>query len=129
MMIDNKENPGSLLNIPVIVIGNEKQENENFTFRHSNHSLERASQRGISSEKLNVALAYGKPYHRQGYIFYVLGENDIPDFLLKERNRLKNTIVMVDGDSGLVITCYRCSEPHKLIKNKSKNYYIDRQAA
>lgn len=93
---------------------------QEFRFTHSVHSFERSSQRGMSAVKLATALAYGSPYYKQGLIFYVLGEDDIPLTLKKERTKLQNTVVVVDGDSGMVITCYRCSEPHKHIKRKSK---------
>lgn len=93
---------------------------QEFSFKHSLHSYERSSQRGMNAGKLATALAYGAPYFKQGLIFYVLGEDDIPPRLEKERTKLKNTVVVVDGDSGVVITCYRCSEPHKHIRRKSK---------
>ena len=91
-----------------------------FSFKHSIHSFERSSQRGMNSRKLVTALAYGMPYYKQGLIFYVLGENNIPQGLEKNKTKLKNTIVVVDGDSGMVITCYRCSKPHKHVKHKTK---------
>ena len=33
-----------------------------------------------------------------------------------------NTIMVVAGDSGQIITCYRNGNPHKYIKKKSKRF-------
>lgn len=100
---------------------------QNFKFEHSNHSLERASQRGINNNRLSVALAYGDIVQKQGLEFHILGENKIPDELEKERDKLKNTIVVTKGDC--IITCYRARDPYKQIRKKSKVFYKQGVAA
>ena len=91
-----------------------------FNFKHTQHSFIRASQRGINSSKINAALQYGESVYKQGLIYFILGEHNIPDSLIKEKEKLKNTVVVVSGDSNEVITCYRSPNPFKNIKLKSK---------
>jgi len=91
-----------------------------FHFKHTRHSFRRAAQRGINLNKITATLQYGENIYKQGLIYFILGENNIPDLLGKEKDKLKNTVVVVAGDSNEVITCYRSSDPFKKIKIKSK---------
>lgn len=100
---------------------------QKFKYEHSNHSLERASQRGINNDRLSIALAYGELIQKQGLEFHILGENRIPDEFEKEKEKLKNTVVVTRRDC--VITCYRAKEPYKHIKKKSKTFFTQRLAA
>ncbi|OYU56708.1 MAG: hypothetical protein CFE25_05640 [Chitinophagaceae bacterium BSSC1] len=102
---------------------------EVFTFNHTHHSLIRSAQRGINDRKLAIAILYGEPFYKQGLIYYVLGEDRIPEILSKEKEKLRNTVVVVDGDSDTVITCYRSKDPYKHIRVKSKSLFINRIAA
>src|SRR5436190_430302 len=78
-----------------------------FKFEHTNHSYLRACQRGLNQHKIAVALQYGETIYKQGLIYFVLGEDNIPESLCKQKEQLKNTVVIVSGDSNQVITCYR----------------------
>ena len=100
-----------------------------FRFIHSRHSFLRASQRGIKKESIQVALQYGKDVYKQGFIFYILGENNIPPALYKDRAKLKNIVVVVSGDSNQVITCYRSPDPFRNIRLKSKTLVRHKIAA
>ncbi len=100
------------------------QQSVEFNFTHTRHSLMRASQRGIDSKKIKAALQFGEPVYKQGMIFYILGENNIPDMLIKEKNQLKNTIVVVSGNSNQIITCYRSANPFRNVKIKPKQLCI-----
>lgn len=91
-----------------------------FTFEHTEHSYLRARQRGFNYEKIVAALQYGENVYKQGLIYFILGENNIPDSLCKQKERLKNTVVIVSGDSNQVITCYRSANPFKNIRTKSE---------
>jgi len=91
-----------------------------FLFSHTNHSITRSSQRGINSEKIIVALEFGEVFYSQGLQWYILGEKNIPAYLQHKKNQLMNTVVIVSGDSNQVITCFRCTNPFKHIKTKSK---------
>ena len=91
-----------------------------FNFKHTKHSFLRAAQRGITQRKIKVALQYGESIYKQGLIYFILGESNIPDSLIKEKDKLKNTVVIVSGNSNEVITCYRSANPYRNIKHKSK---------
>ncbi|MBS1631694.1 MAG: hypothetical protein JST10_03875 [Bacteroidetes bacterium] len=97
-----------------------------FTFEHTEHSYLRACQRGFNQQKIVAALQYGESIYKQGLIYFILGENNIPDSLSKQKKHLKNTVVIVSGKSNQVITCYRSANPFKNIRIKSeklcKNY-------
>jgi hypothetical protein len=91
-----------------------------FTFEHTRHSYLRASQRGFNQLKIAATLQYGESVYKQGLIYFILGEKNIPDVLIKQKEQLKNTVVIVSGDSNQVITCYRTSNPFKYIRTKSE---------
>lgn len=101
----------------------ETQLKQTLKFAHTKHSLSRSDQRGISKSKISVALEYGTTFFKQGFIYHVLGEKNIPDSLQKEKKQYKNTVVVVSGDSNQVITCYRSSNSIKNLKHKSKELY------
>ena len=100
-----------------------------FEFQHSEHSLSRALQRGLTETHLRLALKYGKVFRKQGMQFYVLGEKDLPDNVTKEVRRFSNTIVLVSGQSNSIITCYRNNDPYRFVKRKSKLLKPFRNAA
>lgn len=91
-----------------------------FKFKHTRHSYSRSSQRGLNPSKIKVALQYGENIYKQGLIYYILGEHNIPESLRREKDKLQNTIVVVSGSSNEVVTCYRSSNPFKNIRMKSK---------
>ena len=91
-----------------------------FTFEHTKHSYLRARQRGFNNRKIVAALQYGENVYKQGLIYFILGENNIPDSLGKQKEQLKNTVVIVSGDSNQIITCYRSANPFKNIRTKSE---------
>jgi hypothetical protein len=76
-----------------------------FKFEHTHHSIHRANQRGVNDLQISTALQYGEVIRKQGLIYYILGEYNIPASLIKEKSKLKNIIVIVAGDSNHVITC------------------------
>lgn len=91
-----------------------------FTFEHTEHSYLRARQRGFNHQKIIAVLQYGENVYKQGLIYFILGENNIPNSLSKQKEQLKNTIVIVSGNSNQVITCYRNANPFKYIRTKSE---------
>jgi len=93
---------------------------ERFSYRHTIHSQARAAQRGLTERKLSIALAHGEAVYRQGLVFYILGRYNIPEELEREASQLENTVVIVDEDSGMVLTCYRNSNPFKYVRRKGK---------
>ena len=114
------KNPSSEWEINFNVGTNKSLRPITFNFKHTQHSFLRSAQRGINNKKIAVALQYGENIFKQGLIYYILGENNIPDSLCKQKEQLKNTIVIVSGDSNQVITCYRSANPFKNIRTKSE---------
>jgi hypothetical protein len=111
------------LQISFKVVSDKGYRSMEFTFEHTQHSYHRACQRGLSNQKILAALQYGENVYKQGLIYYILGENNIPDSLCKQKEQLKNTVVIVSGDSNQVITCYRSSNPFKNIRVKSQKLF------
>jgi hypothetical protein len=102
---------------------------QEFEFMHSGHSLERASQRCINNFRIKIALVYGDTIRKQGYEFCILGEDRIPDDLLRYKDKLKNTVVVMEGDSDTLVTCYRAKDPYKQVKKKPKMLMHKKMAA
>lgn len=92
---------------------------ETLTFNHSEHSLRRANERNIKSENIADVIEYGKAFFKQGMVFYVLGEHQLPDAKIQDNSQ--NIIIVVAGDSNTILTCYRSNKPFKHIKKKQKN--------
>ena len=63
---------------------------ETLSFIHSQHSLQRATERNINPQNIAIAIEYGTAFFKQGLIFYVLGENNLPN-ALSQKIRKKNT--------------------------------------
>lgn len=108
------------LDIRYRVIVNDLIEGLDFNFSHTQHSNKRSCQRGINKDKIIIALVYGKATFKQGLLYYVLGEKDIPAHLQQEKNKFMNIVVIVSGDSNEIVTCYRSKNAVKNIKLKPK---------
>ena len=54
-----------------------------YQFRHTNHSILRVAQRSIRTDKIATTLQYGDNIYKQGLIFYIPGEDNIPASLSK----------------------------------------------
>ena len=94
---------------------------ETLTFNHSYHSFKRANERNINPENISDVIEYGKAFFKQGLVFYVLGEHQLPDELIqKGHDKSQNIVVVIAGDSNTILTCYRSKNPFKHIKNKQK---------
>lgn len=103
---------------------------DQFQLTMSRHSTERVNERDISDQALSIALIYGKAFFKQGLIFYVLGEKNMPELNdEKLQRKCKNLVVVVSGDSDELITTYRSKNPFKHIKKKTKRLSRYRSAA
>jgi hypothetical protein len=116
-IINNSTNP---FDIRYRVIENDFRKGLDFNFSHTQHSNKRSCQRGINKDKIIIALEYGKATFKQGLLYYVLGEKDIPAHLQQEKNKFMNIVVIVSGDSNEIVTCYRSKNAVKNIKLKPK---------
>ena len=103
---------------------------DDFQMTLSAHSNESLIERNISYSAIELALIYGKAFFKQGLVFYVLGEQNIPDLVgAQVRKKCKNLVVVTAGDSDEIITSYRNNNPFKYIKKKSKRLSKHKYAA
>lgn len=100
-------------------------------FQLSEHAMQRAAQRGLTTEEIEYVFLYGKRYHNAGAVFCYLREKDLPrgdrrrDFC----KRLVGTAIVLDLEGRLVLTVWRnrrngikyirCLSPHLLEGNLS----------
>jgi hypothetical protein len=98
------------------------EKSETLIFNHSKHSFRRASKRNISQQNIADVIEHGRAFFKQGMIFYVLGEHQLPDAKVKKgHDKSQNMVVVIAGDSNTILTCYRSKNPFKHIKKKQKN--------
>ena len=91
-----------------------------YSINHTKHSKRRASQRGFTESDLLDALDYSIVIRKQGLFFYIVTDSKIPESMLESRrNKIKNMVVVVAGDSDIVITCYKSKNGLKHIRKKS----------
>jgi len=93
-----------LRDIQISLADKQKKLAIDFNFRHSNHSFKRCSQRGIDKDKISIAITHGECVYKQGLIYFILGEHNIPGSLQKDNSRLKNIVVLVSGKTNEIIT-------------------------
>jgi hypothetical protein len=90
-----------------------------YSINHTLHSKIRASQRGFTESNLLDALDYSIVIRKQGLFFYIVADSKIPESLPESRrNKIKNMVVVVSGDSDSIITCYKAKNNMKHIKKK-----------
>ena len=94
---------------------------ETLSFNHTSHSYKRANERNIRSENISNVIEYGQAFFKQGLIYYVLGAHNFQNSSIEKRcDKSKNMVVVVDGNSNTILTCYRSKNPFKHIKKKQK---------
>lgn len=122
--MDGFENPTESKVKETMMIGlKDKNMNQigEFKMTLSKHSNERINQRCISREAIEIAMIYGEEFFKQGLIFHVVGETNVPELVDPQlKKKCKNLVVVVAGDSGEIITSYRNKNPFRHIKKKSK---------
>ena len=92
---------------------------EVLTFRYTDHSLKRSRQRNLSEKDIATTLEYGTAFFKQGLIFYVLGSQRGKSKVV--RKSTQNMVVVIAGDSDMIITCYKNPNPFKYIRKKTKH--------
>ena len=89
--------------------------------KHSNHSKTRVQQRALPIKKMKLAMLYSNVFFKQGLIYHVVKNSYLPNNIdKKQKNELKNIVVIISGDSNEVITCYRNKNAMHQIKQKNK---------
>ena len=92
-----------------------------FPLDHSNHSKKRANQRGINIKYIQLALLYCKSFFKQGLIFHVVQDKLIPKYINPNTiGKIRNLVIVIAGDSGTIITCYKSKHAMHNIKKKSE---------
>lgn len=95
-----------------------------FNFKHSKHSRERACQRAIAPNMIDLVLIYGTTIYRQGMAFLTVFGKDIPKGLRPSlKQKLKNIVVLLGTDGKKIVTCYRCKNAVKYLRKKQKQLY------
>lgn len=90
--------------------------------RHSQHAMKRCQQRGICRRAIALALVYGAYEFRQGMVFRVVRDCDIPASLgSKDRELLRHLVVVMDESEREVVTCYRNPRAAARIRRKPKH--------
>ena len=76
--------------------------------KHSKHSKVRAQQRAITIDLMKLAMLYSVGIFKQGLIYHVVKNSNLSNTIdNRQKNELKNIVVIIAGDSDEVITCYR----------------------
>jgi len=87
----------------------------------TDHVDSRMAKRAIRKEAVSIALLHGEQFCKQGLVFHVMGENNVPQHLHPQvQKKCRNLIVVTDENSGVIITSYRNDEPMRYIKKKGK---------
>lgn len=93
-----------------------------WSIQHTEHSRKRSSQRGISEENILLALDYGDPIFKQGLIFYVVLERNLPDNINHAmREKINNLVIVVSPKNNEIVTCYKSNHARHHIRKKN-NY-------
>jgi hypothetical protein len=102
-----------------------KRKNQNkfvdiFPLNFSTHSQKRTSQRGISREYIQIALNYCESFFKQGLIYHIVKDNQLPDTLNPHiSEKIRNLVIVIANDSSDVVTCYKSNNAIKNIKRKT----------
>jgi hypothetical protein len=91
-----------------------------YSLQHTNHSLIRSEERGINNMMITLVIEYGKLFQKQGLEFYVMGEKKLPNGIDHNlQGKVKNTVVVI-GENGQIVTCYKGRAVLKHIQRKQK---------
>ena len=90
--------------------------------QYTDHAKRRMAQRGIPKDRVQLVLKYAKKIHRQGFLFHVMRNKDLPKKMdAHMRGRLKHLVVVTTLDAHpVVVTAYRSDKALKRIKCKTK---------
>lgn len=99
---------------------NDTSKENSYPFVHTNHSLIRSNQRGISNLAISLAIEYGRCFQRQGLDFFVLGTKSLPKNIENNiKEKIENTVVILTPNNE-IITCYKERNAMRHISKKQK---------
>ena len=99
------------------------------TIEITNHAKQRANQRGISIEQIELCISFGERINRTGMEFFCMTKKGLKR--LKKNtgaymDRLQNLIVMAHQEEDgvlAVVTVYKNQDGYKTVKKKRKWCY------
>lgn len=86
----------------------------------SRHSKTRICQRGICPEAVLKVIAQGEIIHKQGLKFHFIPKRKSMDWTPKDRDLVKDLIVITNLSRNEVVTCYKNPKAIHQIKKKPK---------
>lgn len=87
-------------------------------YEFTHHALVRMAQRNLSRSDVLYAIKNGVSLHRDGLLFYFLGQRDLPKGAPHWSHRLEGTTVLLDPWTLTIITVYRNRKALRKIKRK-----------
>ena len=95
-----------------------------YKISHSCHSYQRAKNRGLSTQDLWLAIDYGEMNQKQGLIFYLVLDKNLPSSMdTKTKEKINNMVVVTNGDSSQILTCYKSKFASRHIRRKSQKRF------
>ncbi len=89
-------------------------------FQFTYHAVTRMAQRNLSRADVLFTIHNGQRCHRDGVVFYFLGQRDLPEDAPSNSRRLEGTTVVMDPQTLTIITVYRNRKALRQIKRKHK---------
>jgi hypothetical protein len=90
--------------------------------QHTQHSLIRSAQRGLTDEEIEYVFQFGSRYHRGGALIYFLRHKDmpLPDHRSDWAMHLEGTALILDKEGNILLTVWRNrGRGLKIIRKKS----------
>ncbi|MCC5904827.1 MAG: DUF4258 domain-containing protein [Balneolaceae bacterium] len=90
--------------------------------QYTDHAKRRMAQRAVTKDQVILVLRHAKKIHRQGFLFHIMRDKDLPKGLDAQMcGRVKRLVVVTTpAEEPTVITAYRSQKALKRIKCKSK---------
>lgn len=90
------------------------------SIRFSRHGSVRMEQRGIKTDMVSLVLSQGQIIRKQGLRYYYVPKSSATDWERKDREAVRDLVVITDKSGSQLITCYRNPQAVKAIKRKTK---------
>lgn len=93
-----------------------------FVFFHTEHSQLRSKQRKIPDDLIELAISFGKNIETPSSSYYVFSKKYLDNITESVKKKISNLVVIIAKKHNVIITCFYCNNPMKLIKKKSKHF-------
>jgi hypothetical protein len=95
---------------------------DDFIFFHTEHSLLRSKQREIPNYLIELAISFGKNIETPSSSYYIFSNKYLDDITEGVKKKITNLVVIISKNENVIITCFYCNNPMKLIKKKAKHF-------